>query len=145
MRIGRGLGLMCCICLLTLSSCKHTSSCFTEVTSNVGIDFMYNFGDYSYENILESSGSGVTVFDYDGDGWIDPAVYYGNHEIELAFTRMFGGFGSGFYTAYQESYPLDPGFEERINIYNMYPSMVHVNLFGGSYLSGVERVLKKYV
>jgi enediyne biosynthesis protein E4 len=70
-RIGRALGLMCCISLLTLSSCKHTSSCFTEVTSNVGIDFMYNFGDYSYENILESSGSGVTVFDYDGDGWMD--------------------------------------------------------------------------
>ncbi len=89
--------------------------------------------------------SGNVMVDSDGRACLfDPAIYYGHREIELAFTRMFGGFGSGFYTAYQESYPLDPGFEERIDIYNMYPSMVHVNLFGGSYLSGVERVLRKY-
>jgi fructosamine-3-kinase len=76
---------------------------------------------------------------------IDPAVYYGHREIELAFTRMFGGFGYDFYTTYQETYPLEPGFEERVDIYNIYPHMVHVNLFGTSYLHGVESVLRRYL
>ncbi len=76
---------------------------------------------------------------------IDPAVYYGHREIELAFTQMFGGFGQDFYTSYQEIYPLEPGFDERVGIYNIYPHMVHVNLFGTSYLSGVESVLRRYV
>jgi len=90
--------------------------------------------------------SGNVMTDSDGQAWlIDPAVYYGHREIELAFTHMFGGFGPGFYTAYRETYPLDPGFEGRIDIYNMYPAMVHVNLFGTSYLGGVEKVLRKYV
>jgi fructosamine-3-kinase len=76
---------------------------------------------------------------------IDPAVYYGHREIELAFTRMFGGFGSAFYAAYEATWPLEPGFEQRVGIYNIYPHMVHVNLFGRSYLSGVEQVLAKYL
>jgi fructosamine-3-kinase len=76
---------------------------------------------------------------------IDPAVYYGHREIELAFTQMFGGFGYEFYAAYKDVYPLESGFEERVDIYNIYPHMVHVNLFGTSYLSGVERVIRRYV
>ena len=76
---------------------------------------------------------------------IDPAVYYGHREIELAFTQMFGGFGYDFYSAYQATYPMEPGFEKRVEIYNMYPHMVHVNLFGTSYLNGVESVLRRYV
>ena len=76
---------------------------------------------------------------------IDPAVYYGNREIELSFTQMFGGFDTLFYQAYQEVYPLSPGFEGRVEIYNLYPYLVHVNMFGTSYLSGVDRVVKKYV
>ena len=76
---------------------------------------------------------------------IDPAVYYGHREIEIAFTKMFGGFGYEFYSAYNEAYPMEHGFDERVDIYNIYPHMVHVNLFGTSYLSGVERVLRRYV
>ncbi|MEL7006538.1 MAG: fructosamine kinase family protein, partial [Bacteroidota bacterium] len=75
---------------------------------------------------------------------IDPAVYYGNREIELAFTHLFGGFDSRFYQSYQEAWPLESGFENRMEIYNLYPLLVHVNLFGTSYLSGVLQVLKKY-
>jgi fructosamine-3-kinase len=71
---------------------------------------------------------------------IDPAVYYGNREIELAFTQLFGGFDDDFYQAYQATFPLLPDFDERIEIYNLYPLLVHVNLFGRSYLSGVERL-----
>lgn len=76
---------------------------------------------------------------------IDPAVYYGHREIELAFTQMFGGFSYDFYDAYASAYPLDPGFDERVAIYNIYPHMVHVNLFGRSYLNGVESVLRRYL
>ena len=75
---------------------------------------------------------------------VDPAVYYGNREIELAFTKLFGGFDPEFYFVYNELYPLQPGFEERVEIYNLYPLLVHVNLFGTSYLSGVERTIRKY-
>lgn len=76
---------------------------------------------------------------------IDPAVYYGNREIELAFTRMFGGFDTAFYHAYEEVFPLEPGFEDRIDIYNLYPLLVHHNLFGGGYLNTAVATLKKYV
>lgn len=75
---------------------------------------------------------------------IDPAVYYGHREIELAFTRLFGGFTSTFYDSYQEAWPLDPGFEQRVELYNLYPLLVHINLFGQSYLSGITEVVKKY-
>lgn len=75
---------------------------------------------------------------------IDPAVYYGNREIELAFTQLFGGFASTFYESYQNTWPLQPGFKERVAIYNLYPLMVHVNLFGTSYLSGVKEVIRRY-
>ncbi len=76
---------------------------------------------------------------------IDPAVYFGHREIELAFSKMFGGFSTAFYKTYQEIFPLEPGFDQRVDIYNIYPHMVHVNLFGGSYLGGVNHVLQKYL
>lgn len=75
---------------------------------------------------------------------IDPAVYYGFREAELAFTKLFGGFDQRFYDAYDEAFPLDDGFEERVAIYNLYPLLVHVNLFGSGYVSGVERVLNMF-
>jgi enediyne biosynthesis protein E4 len=70
-RNGAGFCMIWSIFLITLYSCNQSKTCFTDVSSDAGIDFMYNFGDFTYENILESSGSGVTVFDYDGDGWMD--------------------------------------------------------------------------
>ncbi len=75
---------------------------------------------------------------------IDPAVYYGHREIELAFTQLFGGFDALFYEAYQAYFPLAKNFEQRVPIYNLYPLLVHVNLFGSSYLSGIDVVLKKF-
>ncbi len=76
---------------------------------------------------------------------IDPAVHFAHREVELAFTTMFGGFGEGFYEGYQEVSPLEPGFEERIPLYNLYPYLVHVNLFGRSYLGGVVSTLDHFV
>jgi len=88
--------------------------------------------------------SGNYMVGTDGNPFIvDPAVYFGHREIELSFTRLFGGFDLKFYDAYNEAYPLEDGFEDRIDIYNIYPLMVHVNLFGTSYLNGVERIIKR--
>ncbi len=75
----------------------------------------------------------------------DPAVYYGHREIELAFTRLFGGFDLAFYRSYHETFPLEAGFEERLDIYNLYPLLVHVNLFGTSYLSGINQTLRRFI
>lgn len=75
---------------------------------------------------------------------IDPAVYYGHREAELSFTHLFGGFDSRFYQSYFDSWPVEPGFEERIDIYNLYPLLVHLNLFGSSYFSQIELVIRRY-
>lgn len=81
-------------------------------------------------------------------GWVclvDPAVYYGHREMELAFTQLFGGFDPRFYQTYKETAPLAPGFEQRIDLYNLYPLLVHVNLFGGGYVNSVRQILKRYL
>jgi protein-ribulosamine 3-kinase len=75
---------------------------------------------------------------------IDPAVYYGHREMDMAFSKLFGGFDQIFYDVYQEIFPLEPGFEERIAIYNLYPLLVHVNLFGSGYLPAIKRTLRRY-
>jgi len=75
----------------------------------------------------------------------DPAVYYGHREIEIAYTRLFGGFDRQFYRSYHETWPLEPGFEERVDLYNLYPLLVHVNHFGLSYLSGIEQTLRRFL
>jgi fructosamine-3-kinase len=84
----------------------------------------------------------------DGSGapcLIDPAVYGGHREMDLAMMRLFGGFGEGVFRAYAESYPLSPGYAGRVELYQLYPLMVHVNLFGGSYVASVERSLARLV
>jgi len=77
---------------------------------------------------------------------VDPASYYGNREIEIAFTKLFGGFEEEFYQAYKEILPLDSAFfDSRVDIYNLYPLLVHVNLFGGWYIASVRETLKRFV
>jgi fructosamine-3-kinase len=72
------------------------------------------------------------------------AIYCGHPEIELAFATLFGTFGAAFFDAYQERLKLEPGFhEERRDIYNLYPRLVHVRLFGSGYLSGIEATLAR--
>ena len=75
-------------------------------------------------------------------GFVDPAIYCGSPEIELAFTTMFGTFGRAFFEAYQGSMQLEPGFHEvRSGLYNLYPTLVHVRLFGSGYFTGIDRTL----
>jgi fructosamine-3-kinase len=88
---------------------------------------------------------GNYLFDESGSAvLIDPAVYYGHPEMDLAFSKMFGGFSADFYRGYESVQPLDPGFEERIPIHNMYPLLVHVNLFGGHYTHQLISLLKRF-
>jgi hypothetical protein len=75
----------------------------------------------------------------------DPAVYYGHREMDLAMMALFGGFGESWVEAYDEVYPLEVGWRERIAIGQLYPLMVHVNLFGGSYGQSVEAILKRFL
>lgn len=78
-------------------------------------------------------------------GFIDPAIYYADPEIELAFTTLFGTFGDAFFQRYQDHHPIQPGFfEERRDLYNLYPLLVHVRLFGGSYVGSVSRTLERF-
>ncbi|MGE0325031.1 MAG: fructosamine kinase family protein [Polyangiaceae bacterium] len=73
---------------------------------------------------------------------IDPASYAGHREMDLAMMRLFGGFGASVFAAYEEAFPLAPGSRERLPLYQLYPLMVHVNLFGGGYVGSVEQNLK---
>ncbi len=74
----------------------------------------------------------------------DPAVYYGHREVDLAFTKLFGGFDENFYNAYKNIHPLIKGYEGRFEIYNLYPLLVHLNLFGKGYLGQIRTTLNNY-
>ncbi len=88
---------------------------------------------------------GNYLFNSDGQAvLIDPAVYYGHPEMDLAFTHMFGGFSKEFYRGYESVSPIEPGFSDRIPIHNLYPLLVHVNLFGGHYSTQAARFLKRF-
>ena len=75
---------------------------------------------------------------------IDPAVYYGHPEADLAMTELFGGFGPAFLSAYREVSPLVPGYEGRRDLYNLYHLLNHLNLFGGGYLPDVRRIISAF-
>lgn len=76
---------------------------------------------------------------------IDPAVYGGHREVDLAMMRLFGGFSERVFDAYAEAAPLAPGSAERVPLYQLYPLLVHVNLFGGGYLGAVRAALSHWV
>lgn len=76
---------------------------------------------------------------------MDPAVYYGHREMDIAMSHLFGGFHRRFYQAYYEAFPLAKGWEKRIELCNLYPLLVHVNLFGGAYLSRVKNSLNRLI
>lgn len=94
-------------------------------------------GDLWSGNFMVVAGSQPVV--------VDPAVYYGDREVDLAFTELFGGFPPGFLAAYREAYPLEPGYERRRPIYQLYPLLVHLNLFGESYGARIDQICRMYV
>ena len=81
----------------------------------------------------------------DGYAWlIDPAVYVGHLEADLAMTELFGGFSRTFYESYQEINPLLPGYKDRRDLYNLYHLLNHLNLFGGGYYGSVMRIVRRF-
>jgi fructosamine-3-kinase len=91
-------------------------------------------GDLWGGNVLAAPG---------GPAIIDPAVYRGHREADLAMTELFGGFGGGFHAAYQEAWPLQPGYPVRRAVYQLWYLLVHVNLFGGGYGAQTAAVLRE--
>ncbi|MFA9462033.1 fructosamine kinase family protein [Thiohalorhabdus methylotrophus] len=92
----------------------------------------------AWDNNIMALGDRIT-------GFIDPALYWGHPEVELAFTTMFHTFSDRFYDRYHEQRPIDPEFfEVRRPLYNLYPLLVHVRLFGGGYRASVDRTLKRF-
>jgi len=75
----------------------------------------------------------------------DPATYFGCREADLAMTQLFGGFGQRFFAAYEEAFPLAPGYDERRDIYNVYHILNHANLFGGGYSAQATAMAQRYL
>lgn len=90
-------------------------------------------------------GGNVLVHEGRIAAFIDPAIYFADAEIELAFSTLFSTFGDTFFNHYNALRPISPGFfEARRDIYNLYPLLVHCALFGGHYATAVDRTLKRY-
>lgn len=88
--------------------------------------------------------SGNLYYSSEGPLFIDPAVYYGDSFIELAFTELFGKFPHDFYAAYGEINSIDPCYQDLKKLYQIYPLLVHANIFGGSYYSSAFAIAKYY-
>lgn len=93
-------------------------------------------GDLWMGNFLETA-QGVML--------IDPAIAFSHREVDLAMTRMFGSPPEDFYESYYSEFPLEAGFEERTSLFNLYPLLIHLNLFGELYLAQVEKSIKRFV
>ncbi|MDA9774295.1 fructosamine kinase family protein [Saprospiraceae bacterium] len=88
--------------------------------------------------------SGNYIIDREGNPYIiDPACYFGFREMDLAMSLMFGSFSRPFYVAYQEIFPMEKGFEDRLDLLQLYPLLVHSILFGGTYVGKVKSILEK--
>ncbi len=87
--------------------------------------------------------SGNAGIDKNGKGVIfDPASWWADNEVDIAMTKLFGGFRKEFYEEYHRIFPIKNGFEKRIIIYNFYHILNHANMFGGGYLNQVEDYVK---
>ncbi|PLW92309.1 MAG: ketosamine-3-kinase [Marinilabiliales bacterium] len=90
--------------------------------------------------------TGNYMIDNQGNACIyDPAAHFGHRESDLAMSRLFGTFAPEFYHYYNESFPLEPGWQERTDLFNLYPLLIHVNLFGSSYVSSVMSIVKRFL
>ena len=116
--------------------CERVIARLPDLLSGVERRPCLTHGDLWIGNVIQSTG-GVAL--------IDPAVYYADRETELAYTQMFGGgFDPAFYEAYNAVWPLEPGYPERRDLYNLYHMINHLNHFGDQYAPYVDDVLRRY-
>lgn len=88
---------------------------------------------------------GNVLFDQQGTPvFLDPAISYGDREMDIAMSQLFGGFQDQFLAAYQEVFPLESGWQERLPIYQLYYLLVHLNQFGESYGPNVDEILNRF-
>jgi fructosamine-3-kinase len=90
-------------------------------------------------------GGNLVVDEHGSPALIDPAVYGGHREVDLAMMQLFGGFSRRTFDAYDEAFPLAPDWRDRVPLYQLYPLLVHVNLFGRGYVGQVAAALRRYV
>ena len=76
---------------------------------------------------------------------IDPAVYFGHREMDISMSMLFSGFDKEFYSSYHKNFPLETEWEERVDLWNLYPLLVHVILFGESYMNEVRRNIRRFI
>lgn len=93
-------------------------------------------GDLWSGNVLAQAGGPV---------FIDPAVYFGHHEVDLAMIDLFGGFPAGFMALYQARRPLEAGHRQRRKLYQLYPLLVHLLRFGSTYRPAIDAIVRPYV
>ena len=93
-------------------------------------------GDLWSGNVMACANNEAAIY--------DPAIYYGHREMDIAMTLLFGGFDTAFYRHYQEAYPLQSGWQSRVDICQLYPLLFHLNLFGSSYYGRVKSILNEY-
>ena len=123
------------------------------ISSKLGNDFEILFNRFDELYPIESPSllhgdlwSGNYLISSDSKPFlIDPAIYYGHREMDIAMTKLFGGFSADFYTAYHEQFPLQRGWQQRVSLWNLYPLLVHVNMFGTSYLPELKDCLAKWL
>ncbi len=112
------------------SFCKNLKDFFpTELPSVL-------HGDLWAGNFLITSSGNAAIY--------DPAVYFGHREMDIGMTNLFGGFDQRFYKAYNETYPLEKGWEKRIELTQLYPLLVHAVLFGGHYVMQTKHVISQF-
>jgi fructosamine-3-kinase len=88
--------------------------------------------------------SGNVLSTAEGPALIDPAAYFGHREAELGMMKLFGGFSDRVYAAYDEAWPLEPGWRDRLDLYALYHALNHYNLFGGGYASQAHDLARRY-
>jgi fructosamine-3-kinase len=74
----------------------------------------------------------------------DPAIYYGHREMDIGMSLLFGGFDKAFYDHYNDRWPMEKGWQQRVELTQLYPLLVHLVLFGGHYHASVQHILQKY-
>ncbi len=93
-------------------------------------------GDFWHGNVLCSLGGDPVL--------VDPSAYFGHREMDLAMAQLFGRFDKGFFLSYNNHWPLEPGFDERSPVYQLYYVLIHVNMFGLAYVEQARTILKRY-
>ena len=133
--------------LLYQAQLGKSSGWFTEELESILFSKEKLIKDFLAEGPSEASllhgdlWSGNVFWSNDGPALIDPAVYYGSREADLAMTELFSGFSRDFYQAYEKVFPMISGYQKRREVLNLYHLMNHANLFAGTYINSVAVVL----